>query len=89
MSPTGIDSISIGSQKRAGNGAYFEGLIRDVRLYDRAVPDAVIAAMYDPATRWNLYAPIRRWWAVAAPAGEPPATSMAAHYYRHLLAGAD
>ena len=37
---------------------YFTGKIGDVRIYNRALSPAEIWAMYDPATRWELYAPV-------------------------------
>lgn len=36
-------------------GSYFGACIHDLRIYRTEVPASTIAAMYDPATRWDLY----------------------------------
>jgi hypothetical protein len=47
----------------------FNGQIGPVSLYNRALSEAEVWALYDPATRWELYQPARPmiWWV-------PPAT---------------
>ncbi len=51
---------------------FWRGLVRDVRVYKRALAAAEIWSLYDPATRFGLWAP-RRWWlASAAPTPPPP-----------------
>jgi hypothetical protein len=37
-----------------------DGTIQDIRFYNRALTDAEVFALYDPATRWDLYAPVAR-----------------------------
>jgi hypothetical protein len=40
---------------RSGNGDFWSGQIADVRLYNRALSDAEVWALYDPRSRWDLY----------------------------------
>jgi hypothetical protein len=55
-----------------GNGVSFAGQMQDLRRYDRALSAAEIYTLYDPRTRWDLYAPItRRVW---IPGSEAEAT---------------
>lgn len=53
---------------------HFDGIIGDVRLYNRFLTPAEVWQLYDPATRWELYAPTPRLWVVpeAAAAGGVP-----------------
>lgn len=45
-------------------GDYFQGSLADVRVYNRALPPDEVWQHYDPATRWDLYQPLRQVWAV-------------------------
>ena len=45
---------------------YFDGYMADPRFYVPAPPAAVRWQMWDPATRWDLYRPLRQFWAVKA-----------------------
>jgi hypothetical protein len=54
---------------RADASIFFDGMMDDVRFYNRGLSAAEIWHLYDPATRWQLYAPIRRWWALSAASG--------------------
>lgn len=50
----------------------WKGWIGDVRIYNRALSAAEVAALYDPATRWELYAPVAPMvWSVTAAAAYP------------------
>ena len=40
-----------------------DGPIGEVRAYNRALSAAEVWALYDPATRWELYRPVARFWA--------------------------
>ncbi len=62
-SDTGFDNMSIGAVRDSSPGSYSDGEIGDVRLYNRALSDAEVWSLYDPATRWELYAPPARAWA--------------------------
>ncbi len=62
-------AANLGGTARIGNkyngtGNGFNGSLGDGRIYLGVLPPSIIYQMYDPATRWDLYAPIRRWWAV-------------------------
>lgn len=52
-SVTGIDTFFLGST--AANGSTSASSLRDLRVYDRALSDAEIYALYAPRTRWDLY----------------------------------
>lgn len=45
------------------------GYIAEARIYDCVLSDSQVWQLWDPATRWDLYLPIQRFWAVKAPAG--------------------
>lgn len=64
------DFTTIGAMRRDSVQQYMSGMIADVRIYNRALSDAEIWQLYDPATRWDLYEPVtRQIWPVVAPAG--------------------
>lgn len=46
------------------NARYYNGCIEDARVYNRALSVAEVAALYHPATRWQLrYQPgVKRWF---------------------------
>lgn len=46
----------------ANNGS--TAYLAEMRIYNRALSAAEIWAQYDPVTRWDLYAPVRRWWSL-------------------------
>ncbi len=45
--------LTIGN--RTDNDRGFDGLIDDVRIYNRVLADAEVLALYDLSTRWDLY----------------------------------
>jgi hypothetical protein len=47
--------VSIGSSWDDSVYARHDGYIDDVRVYNRALSDAEVWQLYDPATRWDLY----------------------------------
>jgi hypothetical protein len=53
-----------------GNARYYHGLMTDFRLYRRCFSPQEIWALYNPATRWDLYRQPRKLWinSTAAPA---------------------
>lgn len=53
---TTTDACSIGYSTAFSN--YFVGKIADVRIYNRALSADEVARLYDPGTRWSLYAPM-------------------------------
>jgi len=56
-----VDRTTVGYMVYGGSpafGDYFSGSIADVRIYNRALSDAEVWALYDPATRWELYQPV-------------------------------
>lgn len=55
----------------------FNGLLRDLRQYNRALSAAEVAALYNPATRWELYQPLVPAW------GKAPAAAPAGALLRH------
>jgi hypothetical protein len=65
------DNLLLGKAS-VGNGI---GRLADLRIYNRALSDAECQALYQPATRWDLYLPVqrRRYYvmAEAAAAGKP------------------
>lgn len=65
------------------SGGYFSGRLSDVRLYNRGLTDAQVAAFVHPDTKFELFQIPRRLWrlGVVAP---PPATivPVAMHHYR-------
>lgn len=55
------------------NGQYWNGYLTDLRVYNRGLSANEAWQMYDPATRWDLYLPVRRIWAtVEVAAGVAP-----------------
>ena len=50
---TSSNNWTIGAQPGGGEG--WDGLIADVRLYNRALSAAEIWSLYAPQTRWDLY----------------------------------
>lgn len=67
-SPTGMDTLFIGADAANANTA--DSRFRDLRVYDRALSDAELYALYDPRTRWDLYwQPGRKVYFVPAAAG--------------------
>jgi len=69
------------------NGAYqrvWDGLIGDVRVYNRALTPAEVWQLYDPATRWELYKPVMPSEIVFAGGVTIP---LFMHHYRQLRIG--
>jgi hypothetical protein len=84
VSPT-VDRTTIGAMYNDTQGDNISdelsGKIAEVRIYNRALSDAEVAALYDPKTRWELYQiPKRVWYVAAAPAAD--AMPMAVSSYR-------
>lgn len=70
---TGASSITF-TQRSIGGGhsyvnIYCDGWVADVRLWNRCLSAADVRTLYDPATRWALYRPRRRWAAATVAAG--------------------
>jgi hypothetical protein len=57
----------------------WRGLIRDVRVYRRALSSAEIWSLYDPATRFDLWMPRRSW--LVEPPPPPPFLQPQAQIY--------
>lgn len=62
------------------NSYVFDGVIYEVRVYNRALSPAEVYQCYSPDTRWDLYQPVRRRFAVKAPAGGVVVPVMDHHY---------
>ena len=61
---------TIGAAVAAGASLrHSTGSIAGVCMHCIVPSPSVIAQMANPQTMWDLYAPIRRWWALKAPAG--------------------
>lgn len=70
--PSSANLTTVGAVVDAGSvGIKLSGKVADVRIYNRALSDAEVWGLYDPATRFDLYRPRVRMWA-AAPVGPPP-----------------
>lgn len=67
--PTGSDRISLGRSGDSSPSSYLEGRIAEARLYNRALSDAEVLALYDPATRWEVYRRVQRRRVFSLPAG--------------------
>jgi hypothetical protein len=53
-----------------GAGFDLNGKLQDFRIYNRALSAAEARALYDPQTRWELYAPLtQRFWVFTAAGG--------------------
>jgi hypothetical protein len=61
-------TATTGSDKTHQTSRSFTGLIWETRVYNYAMSPSAIAALYDPATRWDLYQPVMRQFAVKLPA---------------------
>lgn len=48
----------------------FTGVIADVRIYDRVLPEKIFHEMWNPRTRWDLYRPLV--WPSRVPNMVPP-----------------
>jgi hypothetical protein len=64
ISPPTINRMAAGRDAKSGPGMYFNGSLADVRVYNRALCDAEIMELADPAARWQLYRPTIRFWVV-------------------------
>ncbi len=65
---------------REAESRHFDGAMADVRIYDRALSAREVWALYDPATRWDLYRENRvlRVWPTAAGGGAVSRTAIGA-----------
>lgn len=55
-------ALTLGDKGHTSN--YFDGYMAGMSFHVPAPPASVRWQMYDPATMWDLYMPLRRWWAV-------------------------
>lgn len=69
--PAGLNTTFIGAMPGVTVTSFMIGSIADVRFYNRALSPAEIYQLYDPATRWELYRPMRRMWQVKGSGGAP------------------
>ncbi len=69
----GGDDLHIGISANHGNRHWIGGLC-DLRVYKRSTPftDQQVYEMWHPASRWDLYAPAKRYWQVSEPAIRTP-----------------
>ncbi len=76
---TNIDFIG----RYSGTGEDFNGRVRDIRIYNRALSAADAYQLYAPSTRWDLYHPPSRAFFLhtAAVAGGTILPQMMQHYY--------
>jgi hypothetical protein len=58
--PAGINRTSLGRLGRLTPTQYLSGRIAEARIYNRALSDAEVYGLYDPATRWELYRSLQR-----------------------------
>lgn len=70
-----LNVTSIARISDSSPGYYFSGSVYDLRIYNRALTDAEVWQIYDPATRWELYKPTRRLWQ-AVTAAPPPTAAL-------------
>jgi len=68
LTPAGLDNTSVGMKRDDSADGDFSGRLADVRVYNRALSDAEVAALYAPATRWDLYQPLRQRVFISVPA---------------------
>ena len=61
--------IQFGLEPGGGGRWPWKGDIGDVRIYNRALSAPEVRELYAPQTRWELYAPMRRVWALSATGG--------------------
>lgn len=70
-----LNRSSMGCLLRASPVNFAACSITDLRQYRRSLSAAEVWALYDPRTRWDLYAPLRQWYiaptVAAAAAGQP------------------
>jgi hypothetical protein len=52
-----LDRIGIGAYLGGTISSWFDGYIRNVCIWNRALSDAEVWRLYDPLTRWELFAP--------------------------------
>lgn len=60
----GIDHTGIGGRADNSPAEFFSGMLFDARIYDRPLADNEVRSMFEPETRWDLYRPRVRLWAV-------------------------
>ena len=63
-------AVVLGRWRADLDGLYWTGYLSDARIYNVGLTDAEVAHIYNPATRYDLYAPIPRYW----PVGKAPAS---------------
>jgi hypothetical protein len=57
--------------RNAAGSEDFDGTILSATVHEAALSADVVWQMYDPATRWDLYRPLRQVWVVHAQGGGP------------------
>ena len=63
-----VSTIDLHIGENVAGAERFDGIIYEVRVYDRAFSPAEVLQLWDAITRWDIYLPIQRAWAVKAPA---------------------
>ncbi len=58
--------------KWSGGGSSFIGKVGPITFWDRPLSTDEAWQIYDPATRWELYQPLRRLWAAKSTGTIPP-----------------
>jgi hypothetical protein len=51
-----LDDLDLGNDEFLTSARYLRGTLVDVRIVERQYTDAEVQSLYDPATRWDLYA---------------------------------
>jgi hypothetical protein len=74
------NTFLIGKRGDANNP--MEGLIADIRIYNRALTPSEVWQLYAPQTRWELYEPIPRTFPVLLPEAAAAVTTGAVRTYK-------
>lgn len=68
--PSGLDKVIVGALRSTIDAYSFDGKLAHCCIWNRALSDAEVWALYDPATRWDLYYPLgRKVWSFAVGGG--------------------
>ncbi len=57
-----LDRTTVGRAGDSTPDTYMSGRIADVRVYNRALSDPEVAALYDPRQRWDLCGAVKRYF---------------------------
>jgi hypothetical protein len=83
--PTGTATDSEVSDLRIGDRSAvdrtWDGLVADVRIYNRAMTTGEMYALWNPATRWDLYHTVAQKMGSLVSGNAPAATAFPHHYY--------